>query len=147
MRTVPAKEKRKRSHALEKVRFGLSLWLFTMTLVSCTKPTHRPIQSEDERARQLSDEYWQEELRRSPLFASSLGERGHDAQLPDWSAEARAQTLDNAQRLRSALISLDETRLSAGQAVLVKVLTTRLMRRIKLAHCADGSCEGWSVDG
>ena len=92
--------------------------------------------------RNILNEHWDDKMRRSPLEATSLGDRRFDDQLGDGSAEAEAAGVAAVRELRRRMDAVDPTTLSPADA---------LTRELFLAHIdadlADVPCRfsDWTV--
>lgn len=92
----------------------------------------------------LAGAYWQAYLEANPLFASAVGEVGHDDRLPDHSPEGRAATRAGLARLVDRLDALDRDRAwAAGDAVTLSALRASI--RADLADL-DTGLRDWNVD-
>jgi uncharacterized protein (DUF885 family) len=57
----------------------------------------------------LFDEYWQDNLRHSPEFASSIGDKGYNDQISDYSVKAYNEGLEREQAFLLRVAAIDPT--------------------------------------
>ena len=90
------------------------------------KATAAPQSLEDRRKalQRLFDEYWQDNLRHAPEFASSLGDKRYNDQISDYSVRAYNDGLEREQKFLLRLAAIDAAGLTA-QEVLSRELLMR----------------------
>jgi len=91
----------------------------------------------------LATTFWEDVLRDDPLFATSIGERGHDARLPDPTAMGRAARRARAETHLAAVREIPADALSPVDRVTHSALEEALVG--EAARLATG-IDDWSVD-
>ena len=112
-------------------KFLIVLAAIAVLLPPAAKPVHAQVlkvdpnaatapQSLEDRRKALGrlfDEYWQDTLRNSPEFASSLGDKRYNDQISDYSVGAYNQQLEREQRYLLGLAAIDATGFTAQEVV------------------------------
>src|ERR1700684_1478817 len=98
--------------------FPLSL-LHGQALKVDPSATAAPEALEDRRKalNRLFDDYWQDNLRHSPEFASSIGDKRYNDQISDYSVKAFNEGLEREQGFLMRLAAIDTTGFSAQEIV------------------------------
>jgi len=91
----------------------------------------------------LAATYWEEALRDDPLFATSIGERGHDARLPDPTAAGRAARRARVETHLASVRWIPAGELSPADRVTRSALEEALVG--DAARLATG-IDDWTVD-
>ncbi|MCB9557849.1 MAG: DUF885 domain-containing protein [Deltaproteobacteria bacterium] len=99
-------------------------------------------QTEDALAK-IAARWWSMLLERSPQYATYLGIRQHDQELPDESAHGRKLFFARVRELRRAVAALPELQLSEASSISREVLLWSMDKRLALRVCRRPL---WSVD-
>ncbi|MCB9730445.1 MAG: DUF885 domain-containing protein [Deltaproteobacteria bacterium] len=91
----------------------------------------------------LADAWWEASMRRSPTWATSLGDRRFDALLPDLSDASREAFHAQVRRLLDAARALDVEALDASARVTRDALVSTLERELQSEVCSPWL---WDVD-
>ena len=120
-------------------------------LLSCEKPSARkpargprPPASASAALSQISSDFWSELGRHSPLWATSVGDRSHDAELDDPSSKEAQRHVDALFALLTRLDSVDAKSLAPSERVTVEALRETLAARIEAANACKPHL--WQVD-
>ncbi len=111
---------------------------------------HPAVRSGDDASRnpsarltELADAYWDFELREDPINATWLGDRRHDALLPDASEAAHSRRLETVRTLAQQVEAVDPAPLSEEERVTRSVLLTHLHRTLSTELCRS---ELWDIN-
>src|SRR5262245_375006 len=74
----------------------------------------------------LANEYWELRLRRSPFFATSLGDRRYDAEVPDESPEGLAEDVRLLRDLQARVREVSASALAGEDLVTRSMLLQQL---------------------
>lgn len=129
-------------------RRGSLLLLAVLALAAggCRTVRRAPALSDDTEARRLShlaEAYWDFLMRESPLWATFLGDRRFDSELPDLSAGHRERARDELQRLLEGVESLDPDKLSEPDRITRETLRSLLSNELGTHVCRE---ELWDVN-
>lgn len=91
----------------------------------------------------VSDEYWRERLRVSPLWATYLGDRSRDADLHDPSDVEHERHLAALRGFRAQLGRIDRAKLGEQERITADVLDLELSNALELEVCRERL---WTID-
>ncbi len=98
---------------------------------------------ESKRLSKLSDEYWEFLVSEQPIWATFLGDRRRDTELPDLSEEALAYAGEQLQRLHEEVESLDPDRLAEPDRITRESLLSLLSSHLETRVCRQ---ELWDLN-
>ena len=87
------------------------------TFTTPAESAPQPLADRRKALARLFDEYWQDNLRYSPEFASTLGDKRYNDQISDYSAAAYNQTLEREQGFLMQLAAIDSTGFSPQEMI------------------------------
>src|SRR5438132_8811772 len=86
----------------------------------------------------LADDFWAEELRHSPMWATQLGDHSHDDVLDDDSEAERTRHHEALSGFLARLKSIDRAQLTRGENITADVLEQQIS-----THLDDEVCKKW----
>ncbi len=99
--------------------------------------------TEGEKLKQISDTFWHQALQNSPVWATFIGNRQFDANLPDLSPSAIEKETQIYQTLSNKLQKLKYRQLTIEEQITADVLLQELKSNIESAQCKNWL---WVVD-
>lgn len=103
---------------------------------SLQTPSHRASpEARTQSLKQIFHDYWQEKLKHSPEFASEIGDRQYDSQLPDHSAQAYNAVLQRGTQWIEELGAIDTTGMSAQEKLSKRLLVDDLVDQQESSVC------------
>lgn len=125
----------------------LHLFVAFALLTSCVKPTpanpaRAPAAPPNSAAAlaNAADDFWDELIRYSPIFATAVGDHSRDPELDDLSVKAARTHIDKLFSLRVRLDSIEAGDLDATQRATLDALSETLDGRIEAAN----ACSPWT---
>lgn len=94
--------------------------------------------TEGEKLTQISDAFWQQTLQDSPVWATSIGNRQFDANLPNFSPEAKEKETKTYQTFLDNLHKLKQNQLTTEEQITSDVLLQELK-----GHLESMQCQNW----
>ncbi len=99
--------------------------------------------TEGEKLKQISDAFWQQTLQDSPVWATFIGNRQFDENLPDLSPLVIQKETDAYQSLLARLQKLDQSQLAREEQITSDVLFQELKSTVECTQCKNWL---WVVD-
>ncbi len=120
-----------------------TMLLILTLVVACRSTPVRPNTPSGGAVEAVAHDYWEEDLRHDPLWASAVGDHRYDDRLPDLAPAEHERHLAALRALAARAQGIETSELDGESATTVRVLLTSIATQVATEVCHR---ELWSID-